>query len=101
MSSAVIPLEYHSPKVVEWPKLLDVRARLRREGKTVVWTNGCFDLVHIGHVQSLRAARAQGDVLVVGINSDEVVHKLKGPGRPIVPDWRERSCWRLSSVWIT
>lgn len=76
-----------SSKITDWPSLLAARARWRREGKTVVWTNGCFDLVHVGHVESLRAARALGDVLVVGINSDEAVRKLKGSGRPIVPAW--------------
>jgi rfaE bifunctional protein nucleotidyltransferase chain/domain len=59
--------------------------RFRAEGKVVVWTNGCFDLFHAGHVRSLRAARALGDVLVVGINSDASVQRLKGPGRPILP----------------
>src|SRR5271167_717925 len=81
------PTDHRSPKVVEWPTLLDIRARLRQQGKTVVWTNGCFDIIHVGHVQSLRGARAQGDVLVVGVNSDEAVRQLKGPGRPIVPGW--------------
>lgn len=58
---------------------------LRAAGKVVVWTNGCFDLVHAGHVRSLRAARGFGDVLVVGVNSDASVHRLKGPGRPVLP----------------
>jgi rfaE bifunctional protein nucleotidyltransferase chain/domain len=51
----------------------------------VVWTNGCFDLLHVGHVRSLQAARAFGDILVVGLNSDDSVRRLKGPNRPIVP----------------
>ena len=51
----------------------------------MVWTNGCFDLLHAGHVRSLHAASQLGDVLVVGINSDESVHLLKGEGRPILP----------------
>jgi D-glycero-beta-D-manno-heptose 1-phosphate adenylyltransferase len=58
---------------------------LRGRGRRVVWTNGCFDLLHAGHVRSLRAARQFGDVLVVGINSDESVRRLKGPARPIFP----------------
>ncbi|HEV3383702.1 MAG TPA: adenylyltransferase/cytidyltransferase family protein [Gemmata sp.] len=58
---------------------------LRESGRVVVWTNGCFDLFHAGHVRSLRAARACGDVLVVGINSDASVRRLKGAGRPILP----------------
>jgi phosphoheptose isomerase len=73
------------PRVVDWPVLLELRERWRRERRTVVWTNGCFDLLHAGHVRSLEAARALGDVLVVGLNSDESVRRLKGEGRPIVP----------------
>jgi rfaE bifunctional protein nucleotidyltransferase chain/domain len=52
-------------------------------GNTVVWTNGCFDLLHVGHVRCLQACRALGDVLVVGVNSDRSVRALKGQGRPI------------------
>jgi rfaE bifunctional protein nucleotidyltransferase chain/domain len=61
-----------------------LRARWAEEGKTVVWTNGCFDLVHAGHVRSLRDAKALGDVLIVGINSDRSVRAVKGEGRPLV-----------------
>ncbi len=60
--------------------------RLRRAGQTIVWTNGCFDLLHAGHARSLQAARALGDVLVVGVNSDESMKRLKGAGRPILPE---------------
>jgi rfaE bifunctional protein nucleotidyltransferase chain/domain len=74
-----------SPKVADWVALLAWRQRCRAEGRTVVWTNGCFDLLHVGHVRSLQAARALGDALVVGVNSDESVRRLKGPRRPIVP----------------
>jgi rfaE bifunctional protein nucleotidyltransferase chain/domain len=72
-------------KVVAWPALADLGERLRRQGQRIAWTNGCFDLIHVGHVRSLRAARAWGDVLVVGLNSDASVRRLKGPGRPILP----------------
>jgi D-beta-D-heptose 7-phosphate kinase/D-beta-D-heptose 1-phosphate adenosyltransferase len=58
----------------------------RRSGKRVVFTNGVFDLLHPGHVRYLRAARAEGDVLVVAVNSDRSVHAIKGPSRPIVPE---------------
>jgi len=57
----------------------------KRNGKRVVFTNGCFDLLHPGHVELLEKARALGDALIVGINSDESVRILKGEGRPIVP----------------
>ncbi len=59
--------------------------RLRVEGKRIVLANGCFDLLHVGHVRYLRAARRLGDVLFVGVNSDAAVRRLKGPGRPLVP----------------
>ncbi len=59
--------------------------RLRAEGKRIVLANGCFDLLHVGHVRYLREARRLGDVLFVGINSDAAVARLKGPGRPIMP----------------
>jgi rfaE bifunctional protein nucleotidyltransferase chain/domain len=72
-------------KAVSWETLLQWRARARQEKKTVVWTNGCFDLLHVGHVRNLQAARSQGDVLVVGVNSDASVRQLKGPGRPLIP----------------
>jgi len=60
--------------------------REKRNGRRVVFTNGCFDLLHPGHIQGLEQARALGDALVVGINSDASVRELKGPGRPIVPE---------------
>ena len=57
----------------------------KRNGKRVVFTNGCFDLLHPGHLHTLEAARALGDVLIVGLNSDESVRTLKGAGRPAIP----------------
>ena len=59
-------------------------ARLRADGQRVVLANGCFDLLHVGHVRYLDAARALGDVLFVGLNSDAAVARLKGPGRPLM-----------------
>ena len=75
-----------SPKVVDWNALLARREEWREGGQVVVWTNGCFDLLHVGHIQSLRMARELGAVLVVGVNSDASVRRLKGPTRPIVPE---------------
>jgi rfaE bifunctional protein nucleotidyltransferase chain/domain len=57
----------------------------RRAGRTIAFANGCFDLLHVGHVRYLQAAAAEGDVLVVAINGDRSVAELKGPGRPILP----------------
>jgi rfaE bifunctional protein nucleotidyltransferase chain/domain len=59
---------------------------LRQSGKVVVFTNGCFDLLHVGHVRYLQEARKQGDCLVVAVNSDSSVRQIKGPGRPIIPE---------------
>lgn len=59
--------------------------RLKRRGRSVAFTNGCFDLLHAGHVAYLAAVRRRADVLVVGVNSDRSVRGLKGPGRPLTP----------------
>ena len=71
-------------KILSSGELLGLRQRLRAEGKTLVFTNGVFDLLHVGHVRYLAAARALGDALVVAVNSDRTVRELKGPGRPVV-----------------
>jgi len=71
-------------QVIGWKALLEQRAQLRRQGQVVVWTKGCFDLFHAGHLHSLRQARQLGDFLVVGVNSDASVRRLKGPGRPLL-----------------
>jgi len=78
-----------SKKIKSAETLRRVRARLRREGKTVVFTNGCFDLLHRGHIRLFRKAKSLGDVLIVGLNTDASVRRLKGPSRPILP-LRER-----------
>jgi D-glycero-beta-D-manno-heptose 1-phosphate adenylyltransferase len=61
-------------------------AELRKSGRRIVFTNGVFDLLHPGHLRYLKAARAQGDVLIVGVNSDRSVRANKGPGRPVIPE---------------
>ena len=70
-------------KIVRLNELGGRVEQLRANGKRIVATNGCFDLLHVGHVRYLEAARAQGDVLVVGVNGDQSVRELKGSGRPI------------------
>ena len=60
--------------------------RRQQEGERGVFTNGCFDLLHLGHVRYLQEARALGDFLILGLNSDESVRLLKGPGRPLIPE---------------
>ena len=74
-------------KVLPREQLLRLLAMDRTKGKRIVFTNGCFDLMHIGHTRYLQAAKALGDVLVVGVNSDASVRRLaKAPDRPIVPE---------------
>jgi D-glycero-beta-D-manno-heptose 1-phosphate adenylyltransferase len=70
-------------KILQWTELESWRTGMRRAGKSVVVTNGCFDLLHAGHVTYLEAARSQGDLLLVGVNSDVSVRQLKGPERPL------------------
>lgn len=72
-------------KVLDDASLEEVLETWRREGKRVVFTNGCFDVLHVGHVEYLRFARERGDVLLVGVNDDGSVRRLKGPGRPVNP----------------
>lgn len=70
-------------KILSLEDLAERAKALRAAGKKIVATNGCFDLLHVGHVRYLQAARARGDILVVGLNGDASVRQLKGPGRPL------------------
>src|SRR5262249_37876286 len=72
-------------KLLPLPALLGELEQRRRAGQRIAFTNGCFDVLHAGHVQYLHEARAQADVLVVGLNSDSSVRALKGPSRPVNP----------------
>jgi D-beta-D-heptose 7-phosphate kinase/D-beta-D-heptose 1-phosphate adenosyltransferase len=71
----------------ELKKIID---RYRQEGKKIVFTNGCFDILHVGHTRYLAEAKKQGDVLIIGLNSDESVRSLKGKERPLIPE-KERA----------
>lgn len=77
-------------KLVDRHRLASLAASLRQQGQRLVLTNGCFDLLHVGHVRYLQAARALGDALAVAINGDDSVCLLKGKGRPLRPE-RERA----------
>lgn len=70
-------------KIIELADSCTIASQLKTAGKTIVFTNGCFDLLHVGHVRYLTAARALGDCLIVGLNSDNSVRSLKGPTRPL------------------
>ena len=75
-----------SEKILSAAELAEVRDGLEAAGKRLVFTNGCFDLLHVGHVRYLQAARELGDMLVVAVNGDESVRALKGPTRPVNPE---------------
>src|SRR5438046_8598997 len=79
-----------SAKIIGLEELSERSRRLRGTGKKLVATNGCFDLLHVGHVRYLQAARALGDLLAVGLNGDRSVRELKGMGRPITGE-RDRA----------
>ena len=70
-------------KIIAWDKLPEWRAAVRASGRKLVVTNGCFDILHLGHVTCLEKARNCGDALLVGINGDAATQQLKGPGRPV------------------
>jgi rfaE bifunctional protein nucleotidyltransferase chain/domain len=73
-------------KIVMLDRAAQAAAEARAEGRRVVLANGCFDLLHVGHVRYLDAARAIGDLLIVGVNGDGSVRRLKGPGRPLLAE---------------
>jgi len=75
-----------SGKLKSLDELLEITAQARKNGKTVVFTNGCFDLLHRGHVHVLRQAKAAGDLLIVALNSDRSVKAIKGSNRPVLPE---------------
>src|SRR6202047_3495162 len=83
---SVVRAAFSMGKIVSQEELIQVTAREKRGGRRVVFTNGCFDLIHPGHVRCLADARALGDVLVVAVNSDRSVRGNKGPERPLVPE---------------
>ncbi|TAN08618.1 MAG: D-glycero-beta-D-manno-heptose 1-phosphate adenylyltransferase [Rhodanobacteraceae bacterium] len=76
----------HARKVFDRARLVTQVHRWRLEGKRIVFTNGCFDLLHAGHLALLHAAARHGDILIIGLNSDESVRRLKGPARPLIPE---------------
>lgn len=72
-------------KILSRDELVNVLDDIRAAGQIIVFTNGCFDILHIGHARYLAAAKAEGDVLVIGVNSDESVRTIKGEARPVIP----------------
>jgi len=81
------------------PALVQARAGWRREGKTVVFTNGCYDILHPGHIRLLERARSLGDLLILALNTDSSVARLKGPTRPLISeDERARMALLLEAV---
>ena len=97
MATAAKPyLHIASDKLLEPAELHTTRRACAEAGQTFVFTNGCFDLLHRGHVELLWEAASRGDVLMVGVNSDASVHALKGTGRPLVPEGDR--AWLLASL---
>src|SRR5947207_12699243 len=81
------------------PALVEARARWRSSGRTVVFTNGCYDILHPGHIRLLERARSLGDVLILALNTDASVARLKGPSRPLISqDERARMAQALEAV---
>ena len=81
------------------PSLVEQRAQWRNEGKRVVFTNGCYDILHPGHLRLLEAARSLGDVLILALNTDASVQRIKGPSRPILSqDFRASAAMGLAAV---
>jgi D-beta-D-heptose 7-phosphate kinase/D-beta-D-heptose 1-phosphate adenosyltransferase len=78
--------QHINSKILDWNQARQIVEDRKRRGQTIVFTNGCFDIVHAGHVRCLEEARRQGDFLVVGLNGDRSVRALKGSGRPVVPE---------------
>jgi rfaE bifunctional protein nucleotidyltransferase chain/domain len=72
-------------KVIAIKEIKGILQKLKKAHKRIVFTNGCFDIIHRGHIEYLKKARSFGDVLIIGVNSDPSVRKLKGEGRPLVP----------------
>jgi len=72
--------------ILDHQKLIAILDEHRRQGHTIVFTNGCFDFIHVGHIRCLRGAKKEGDILVVGVNSDESVRETKEEGRPLMPE---------------
>ena len=75
-----------SKKVLRHDQLDEVVSRLKNEGRKIVFTNGCFEVLHVGHTRYLKQARDHGDILIVGLNTDDSVRLNKGPNRPVVPE---------------
>jgi rfaE bifunctional protein nucleotidyltransferase chain/domain len=87
-------------KLKSLKEISGIAQQLKEQGLTIVTTNGCFDLLHIGHLHSLEESRAKGDVLIVGLNSDESIKRYKGSLRPIVPE-KERALMLASFECVT
>jgi D-glycero-beta-D-manno-heptose 1-phosphate adenylyltransferase len=79
-------MRHADSKIVSREQLRSLLAERQRTGAKVVFANGCFDTLHVGHVRYLQGARQEGDILAVAVNSDSSVCELKGPGRPILPE---------------
>ncbi|HAM38803.1 MAG TPA: D-glycero-beta-D-manno-heptose 1-phosphate adenylyltransferase [Elusimicrobia bacterium] len=80
----------NSSKIKSVSQILKIANKLKNSGRKIVFTNGCFDILHIGHIKLLKKAKSFGDILILGLNSDSSVKTIKGNSRPIIPD-KERA----------
>jgi rfaE bifunctional protein nucleotidyltransferase chain/domain len=86
-------------RIVDRPQLIEAIGAARKDGQRIVFANGCFDVLHVGHVRYLEAAKALGDLMIVAINSDAQARRLKGKGRPLMPqDQRAEIVSALAAV---
>ncbi len=84
-------------KIIDRTELKDTISGFKSQGKKIVFTNGCFDIIHIGHIRYLREAKNLGDILIIGLNSDNSVSRIK-PGRPLIPE--EQRAEVLSALYM-
>lgn len=89
---------FTNDKIYEKNGLMQAIRRWKLKNKRIVFTNGCFDLLHYGHLATLSSAAARGDILIVGVNSDVSVQRIKGPQRPIKHEWDRMHC--LSALYM-
>jgi len=87
-------------KIITFEKLVNRLDKVRQAGGKVVFTNGCFDILHVGHVRYLTAARSEGDLLVVGLNSDESVRRIKGINGRLWAKTTGAKYWPILCAWI-
>jgi len=96
LGTSVVEEEMKSTKLIDRKYISDYIKKYRENGKSIVFVNGCFDILHVGHISLLKWAKKRGDILIVGLNSDESIRQLKGKHRPIINE--QQRCIMLSAI---